>query len=48
MLSKNYKPLTNDKSLKIILDLAHKEVADLAIRYITIINEKLVKNDRSN
>jgi 5-methylcytosine-specific restriction endonuclease McrA len=48
MISKNYKPLTNDKSLKIILDLAHKEVADLAIRYITIINEKLVKNDRSN
>lgn len=45
MSSKNYEPLTNDKSLKIILDMAYKEVADLANRYITIINERIVSSD---
>lgn len=45
MASKNYKPLTNDKSLKIILDMAYKEVADLANRYITIINERIITSD---
>ena len=45
MASKNYKPLTNDKSLKIILDMAYKEVADLANRYIAIINERIVTSN---
>lgn len=41
MSSKNYEPLTNDKSLKIFLNMAYKEVAELANRYITIINERI-------
>ncbi len=40
MDSKNYVPLEdNNEQMKMILDMAHKEVAALADRYITIINE---------
>lgn len=39
MDSRNYVPLEDNEQMKMILNLAHKEVASLAGRYITIINE---------
>ena len=42
MQSRNYVPLGDNEQMKMILNLAHKEVSDLADRYITIINELLV------
>jgi hypothetical protein len=38
MLIKNYVPMGDNKQVKMILELAHKEVAAVAERYITIIN----------
>lgn len=45
MESRNYVPLADNEQMKHILRLAHTEVAALAIRYITIINE-LFPQDR--
>lgn len=39
MDSRSYVPLENDEQMKMILNMAHKEVATLADRYIKIINE---------
>lgn len=39
MDSKNYVPLEDNEQMQMILDMAHKEVASLAGRYINIINE---------
>jgi 5-methylcytosine-specific restriction endonuclease McrA len=39
MDSKNYVPLADNQQMKMILNMAHKEIAALADRYITIINE---------
>lgn len=39
MDSRNYVPLEENEQMQMILNLAHKEVAALADRYITIINE---------
>jgi 5-methylcytosine-specific restriction endonuclease McrA len=39
MDSRNYVPLEDNEQIKKILNIAHKEVAALADRYITIINE---------
>jgi 5-methylcytosine-specific restriction endonuclease McrA len=39
MDSRNYVPLEDNEQMKIILNMAHEEVAVLAGRYITIINE---------
>ena len=39
MDSRNYVPLESNEQMKLILNMAHKEVAALAERYITIINE---------
>lgn len=39
MDSKNYVPLEDNEQMKMILNMAHKEVAALADRYIAIINE---------
>lgn len=39
MDSRNYVPLEDNEQIKMILNMAHKEVAALADRYITIINE---------
>jgi 5-methylcytosine-specific restriction endonuclease McrA len=39
MDSRNYVPLENNEQMKMILNIAHKEIAALADRYITIINE---------
>jgi hypothetical protein len=39
MAMKDYVPLGDDEKLKVILEMAHKEVATLAHRYITIINQ---------
>jgi len=39
MDSSNYVPLESNEQMKLILNMAHKEVAALAERYITIINE---------
>lgn len=39
MESRNYVPLESNEQMKLILNMAHKEVAALAERYITIINE---------
>ena len=39
MDSKNYVPLENDEQLKNILNMAYEEVANVADRYIRIINE---------
>jgi hypothetical protein len=38
MLIKNYVPMGDNKKVKTILELAHKEVASVAERYIAIIN----------
>ena len=43
MDSRNYVPLEDNKQIKMILNMAHKEVAALADRYITIINELFVQ-----
>jgi 5-methylcytosine-specific restriction endonuclease McrA len=39
MDSRNYVPLEDNEQMRMILDMAHKEVAALADRYIRIINE---------
>jgi len=39
MDSKNYVPLEDNEQMKMILNMAHKEVSALADRYITIINK---------
>jgi hypothetical protein len=39
MDSKNYVPLEDNEQMKMILNMAHKEVSALADRYIIIINE---------
>jgi 5-methylcytosine-specific restriction endonuclease McrA len=39
MENKNYVPLEDNEQVRMVLEMAHKEVADLADRYITIINE---------
>ena len=39
MNGKNYRPLEGNQQIKNILDMAHKEVAAMADRYIAIINE---------
>lgn len=39
MDSQNYVPLEDSEQMRMILDMAHKEVASLAGRYIRIINE---------
>lgn len=39
MDSRNYVPLENNEQMKMILNVAHKEVSALAERYITIIND---------
>jgi 5-methylcytosine-specific restriction endonuclease McrA len=39
MDSRNYVPLEDNEQIKMILNMAHREVASLADRYITIINE---------
>jgi hypothetical protein len=38
MCANNYTPIGDNKQVKMILELAHKEVAAVAERYITIIN----------
>jgi 5-methylcytosine-specific restriction endonuclease McrA len=43
MDSRNYVPLEDNEQIKMILNMAHKEVAALADRYITIINELFVQ-----
>ena len=47
MDSRNYVPLENDEQMKIILNMAHKEVANLADRYIKIINEIFSQSSNS-
>lgn len=44
MDSRNYVPLEDNEQIKKILNMAHKEVAALADRYITIINELFPQN----
>lgn len=44
MDSRNYVPLEDNEQIKLILNMAHKEVAALADRYITIINELFVQS----
>lgn len=44
MDSKNYVPLEDNEQMKMILNMAHKEVAALADRYVTIINELFVQS----
>lgn len=39
MDSRNYVPLEDNEQMKMILNMAHKEIAALADRYIIIINE---------
>jgi hypothetical protein len=39
MDSKDYVPLEDNEQMKMILNMAHREVSALADRYITIINE---------
>jgi 5-methylcytosine-specific restriction endonuclease McrA len=39
MDSRNYVPLEDSEQMRMVLDMAHKEVASLAERYIRIINE---------
>lgn len=39
MNSRNYVPLEDNQQMKMILEMAHKEVASLADRYISIISE---------
>lgn len=39
MDSKNYVPLEDNEQMKMILNMAHKEISSLADRYISIINE---------
>jgi 5-methylcytosine-specific restriction endonuclease McrA len=46
MDSRNYVSLENNDQIKKILNLAHKEVAALADRYITIINELFSQSSR--
>ena len=43
MLTNNYVPLGNNKQIKIILELAHKEIVAIAERYITIINSVVLE-----
>jgi 5-methylcytosine-specific restriction endonuclease McrA len=43
MDSRNYVPLEENEQVTMVLDLAHKEVAALADRYVTILNELFVQ-----
>ena len=47
MDSRNYVPLENNEQMKMILNMAHKEVATLADRYIKIINELFSQSSNS-
>ncbi len=47
MDSKNYVPLEDNEQMKMILNMAHKEVATLADRYIKIINEIFSQSSNS-
>jgi len=47
MDSRNYVPLEDNEQIKLILNMAHKEVAALADRYITIINELFVQSPKN-
>jgi 5-methylcytosine-specific restriction endonuclease McrA len=42
MFSKNYIPLENNEQLKNVLNMAHQEVADVAKRYIELINDLFI------
>lgn len=44
MDSRNYVPLEDNEQIKMILNMAYKEVAALADRYITIINELFIQS----
>ncbi len=48
MDSRNYVPLERNEQMKLILNMAHKEVASLAERYITIINELFAQSANSS
>jgi len=48
MTNKGYKPLEESADISLILDKAHKEVADLAKKYITEINKILSKTNQQN
>ena len=45
MDSRNYASLEDNTQMKLILNMAHKEVAELADRYITIINELFPRDE---
>lgn len=47
MDSRNYVPLEDNEQMKLVLNMAHKEVSSLADRYITIINELFVQSSNS-
>ncbi|MEK6299886.1 MAG: HNH endonuclease [Acidobacteriota bacterium] len=47
MVSKNYVPLGGNEQIGIILKMAHKEVAALADRYITIISELFTQSSNA-
>lgn len=47
MDSRNYVPLEDDEQMRMILNMAHSEVADLADRYITIINSLFASDSSS-
>jgi 5-methylcytosine-specific restriction endonuclease McrA len=47
MDSRNYVPLEDNEQMKMILNMAHKEVAALADRYISIINELFSQNSNT-
>jgi 5-methylcytosine-specific restriction endonuclease McrA len=48
MTSRNYVPLDDDEQLKLVLNMAYKEVALLADRYITIINEVFAESTHND
>jgi len=47
MDSRNYVPLEDNEQMKMILNMAHKEIAALADRYITIINELFFQSSKA-
>jgi len=47
MDSRNYVPLEDNEQMKMILNMAHKEISALADRYITIINELFSQNSNA-
>lgn len=48
MDSRNYVPLEDSEQMRMILDMAHKEVASLAARYIRIVNELFPRSSDPN